>query len=210
MGRVARPARFSADDILDAAARAVRRHGSGVTLAQVARELGGPTGSIYHRFASREVLLVSLWLRSVRRFHVGLTDAYALSDPREALREATIHVPRFCRDHPEDALAMTLYQQRVLRTGAPESLRPQVDAINDDVDARLRALVPARYGQASADGYRLVMVATRLSPYGLVRSFVGGPVPVWLDEVCVAAAEGIMSLGDAPARRVPGAGGARQ
>ncbi len=39
------------------------------------------------------------------------------------------------------------------------------------------------------------MVATRMSPYGLVRPFVGQDVPGWLDEVCVAAARGILELG---------------
>lgn len=34
-----------------------------------------------------------------------------------------------------------------------------------------------------------------MSPYGLVRPFVGQDVPGWLDEVCVAAARGILELG---------------
>ena len=196
MTRMARPAQFSGDDILDAAARGVHVWGPGVTVAQVAAELGGPTGSIYHRFASRDILLVSLWLRSIGRFHVGLLEAYAMPDPQAALLAATLHIPRYCRDHPTDALAMTLYRQTRLVTHAPEALRPQVAEVNVAVDAGLRALVPARYGHESEDGYRLLMVATRLSPYGLVRSFVGGDVPDWLDEVCVAAAEGILALGD--------------
>lgn len=193
---MARPARFSDDDILDAAARGVHRRGPRVTVAQVATELGGPTGSIYHRFASRDVLFAALWLRSIRRFHAGLLAAYALPDPQAALLAATLHIPRYCREHPIDALAMTLHRQARLVAQAPEALRRDVAEVNSAVDAGLRALVPARYGHDSEDGFQLLRVATRLSPYGLVRSFVGGDVPNWLDDVCVASAAGILALGD--------------
>ncbi len=203
---MARPARFSEDDIVDAAARTVYEHGPSATLAQVAAELGGPTGSIYHRFASRAELFVTLWLRSIRRFHAGLIEAYGLVDPQEALLAATVHIPRFCRDHRLDALAITLYRQSRLVAQAPGSLQQQVAEINDVVDAGLRALVPARYGQDSDEGFRLLMVGTRLSPYGLVRPFVGGEVPDWLDDVCLAAARGILSLGDTQTHRGPGEG----
>lgn len=193
---MARPARFSPDDVMDAAAAAVQRHGRDATLAQVAAALGGPTGSIYHRFDSRDLLMGSLWLRSIRRFHVGLREAYALPEPHEALLAATLHIPTFCRAHPLDSLAMTLYRQPDLAASGPVSLREEAAAINADVDADLLALVPARYGSATDEGFRLLMVATRMSPYGLVRPYVGGEVPSWLDEVCVAAAAGILALGD--------------
>lgn len=193
---MARPARFSDDDVLDAAARAFHAHGHGVSLAQVASELGGPTGSIYHRFASRDDLLTALWLRSIRRFHGGLMDAYALPDPREALLAATRHIPRYCRERPVDALAMTLYRQPVLAGTASARYREDVEHVNDEVDAAMRRLVPARYGEPSERGYRLIWVGTRLSPYGLVRPFVGSDVPDWLDDVCVASARGILALGD--------------
>ncbi len=193
---MARPARFSPDDVLDAAASAIAEHGRGATLAQVAQALGGPTGSIYHRFASREELMAELWLRSIRRFHVGLLAAYRVKDPHEALLAATRHIPTYCREHPVEALAMTLHRQPVLAASGPVGLREQARRINDEVDAALRALVPARFGTASDESFRLLMVATRMSPYGLVRPFVGGEVPGWLDDVCVAAAAGILALGD--------------
>ncbi|MGA4508147.1 TetR/AcrR family transcriptional regulator [Propionibacteriaceae bacterium G1746] len=193
---MARPARFSPDDIMDAASAAVLEHGRGATLAQVAQALGGPTGSIYHRFASRDELMAALWLRSIRRFHVGLMAAYTLPDPQEALLAATRHIPMHCREHPADAMAMTLHRQPVLASSGPVSLRDEARMINDEVDAAMRDLVVARYGEDSDDGFRLVMLATRMCPFGMVRPFVGGEVPQWLDETCVAAAEGILGLGD--------------
>lgn len=193
---MARPARFSHDDVLDAAALAVAHQGRGATLTDVARELGGPTGSIYYRFASRDELMVSLWVRSIRRFHIGLEEAYALPDPHEALLAATRHIPRYCRTHPVDALAMTLYRREMLLPVVPGPLRQAVATINDGIDASSRELAEARYGTSSEEGFQLVRLATRSCPYGLVRPFVGSEVPELLDDVCVAAARGILALGD--------------
>ena len=200
---MARPARFSPDDIMDAAAAAVLCHGRGATLTQVAEALGGPTGSIYHRFGSRDELMASLWLRSVRRFHVGLLEAYALPEPHQALLAATRHIPAYCRDHRADAMAMTLYRQSALAESGPETLRAEASAINEQVDAVLRDLVQARYGAPSDEGFRMLMVATRMSPYGLVRPYVGSDVPAWLDDICVGAATGILELGERDVRRDP-------
>ncbi len=194
---MARPARFTDDDILDGAARALAESGRSFTVAAAARAAGAPTGSIYHRFASREELAGRLWLRSIERFHVGLREAYAIGDPHRAVREAAAHVPRFCEEHPTDALAMTLFHQEVLVADGPETLREQAAHVNDEVDAALEALVGRRYGDATQERRELLMVATRLSPYGLVRPFVGrADLPGWVRPAAVTAADAIAALGD--------------
>ena len=69
--------------------------------------------------------------------------------------------------------------------------------MNDEVWAVLRDLAARRYG-ADGDTTRAALVRTAVvqAPYGLVRPHVGGPVPGELDQVVVAAAEGILALGD--------------
>lgn len=194
---MARPPRFTDDDVLDAAARAVHEHGRDATVNQVAQALGGPTGSIYHRFASREHLMTSLWLRAVRRFHAGLLDAYAAPDPHEALLASARHIPRYCRENPVEANALTLYRQPDLAGTAPEALREAVRTINDPVVEAATALVRRRFGSVSEHHVRVVLLATQACPYGLVRPHVGREVPDWLEDACVAAAGGILALGDA-------------
>jgi AcrR family transcriptional regulator len=69
---VARPARFSSDDIFDAASRLVRIGGpSSATVVGIAQELGAPTGSIHHRFDSRDLLLARVWIRTARQAQAG-------------------------------------------------------------------------------------------------------------------------------------------
>jgi AcrR family transcriptional regulator len=88
---VAWVARSSQEDFLATALAIVAESGvSAVTVASVSERLGSPTGSFYHRFASRDVLLGSLWLRAVLDFQTGINAALDADDGlRAALR--TLH-----------------------------------------------------------------------------------------------------------------------
>ncbi|MBB1586604.1 MAG: TetR family transcriptional regulator [Propionibacterium sp.] len=70
-----RPPKFSEDALLDAALVVVAREGKAATTADIAAAVGGGVGSLYYRFANREVLLLALWVRSIRRFQVDFLAA---------------------------------------------------------------------------------------------------------------------------------------
>lgn len=193
---MARPSKHDIESLLDAAAHAYLERGHAVTIADVSRTAGAPTGSIYHRFGSREELLVTLWLRSIRRFHVGFGKACALSDPREAVVAAARHIPVYCRENPVDAYAMTLFRQPHVVAEGPPALREQAATINDEIDAITEELGRRRYGEFTDRRRDLLRTATRLSPYGLVRPYVGGEIPTWLEEATAASTEAIAALGD--------------
>lgn len=194
---MSRPPKFSADDLLDAAARAVLDHGPQVSVADVGRASGAPVGSIYHRFRSRDELLGLLWVRSIERFHVGCLAALRLPDPQDAIEAAARHVPAHCRAHPAESRAMALFSQRRLLQDGPESIRDAVAHVNDDIDEATEALCARRYGTVSPALQEILAIATRLSPYGLVRSFIGSDVPALLDDAAAASATAIAALGDA-------------
>lgn len=191
---MARPAKFTVDQILDAATTVVGRVGAAATIAQVAQQLGAPVGSLYYRFASREDLMISLWVRSIRRFHEGLVVAAAEPDPARGLLESALHVPRFCRAQPEIAATLTLYRHQAAVRLAAESRRAELAALNDPVVELRSGLIRRRWGRVTPTRRRLVDVALAQSPYGLVRPYVGGEVPGWLDDVVGAATAGILGL----------------
>ena len=61
-------AKFADADYLAAAQAIVVEHGPGAaTVASISERLKAPTGSFYHRFASRDVLLGKLWLKTIGR-----------------------------------------------------------------------------------------------------------------------------------------------
>lgn len=193
---MARPEKFSAEAILDAAARVVLARGGTVTVAEIAREAGAPIGSVYHRFASRELLLVSLWLRSVRDFQRGFIEACRTEPAADAVVAAALHIPVYCRAHPAEARAMTLYRHAELIRTAPEVLLEEVTAVNNEVNAVSHDLTRRRYAVVDERRTALLRAATRQCPYGLVRPYLGGPIPDWIDEATIACARAIAALGD--------------
>lgn len=193
---MARPAKFTADRILDAARDAAVLHWRDTTIAHVAQQAGAPIGSIYHRFSSRDALFGALWSRSIRRFHEGLLVASTIQDPSEAMAALARHIPQFCRTHPGDAKAMTLYRLADLIEKVPADQKTDLASINHDVDLALREVAARRYGRLTDRRYRLALVGTRQCPYGLLRPLIGGDIPREFDAICVAAAEGILALGE--------------
>ena len=193
---MARPAKFSLDDLLDAAGRVLLEKGRDITMAQIADAAGAPTGSVYHRFASREELLIRLWLRSIKRFQVGFIRAGEREEARRAVIEMALCVPRFCRAHPADAKAMTLYRREDLLSTTTGDLRKEVESLNEDIDAVTENLGVRRYGAMNERRRALLYLATRISPYGLLRPFIGVDVPSWIDDAVAASAGAIADLGD--------------
>lgn len=195
---MARPAKFTRDELLDAAAEAAASHWRDATIAHVAARIGAPVGSIYHRFGSRQELFAALWLRSVRRFHEGLLAAFARPDAQEAALAVAVHIPGFCRAHPLDAAAMTLYRQADLAERGPDALRQECARVNDAVEAESLRLVERRFGRVDEFRIGLVRTACREGPYGLVRRYLRGPetIPAWLDDAVRASAAAILALGD--------------
>lgn len=193
-----KPARFTDDDVLDAALARVADSGPRTSVAEIARQLGGPVGSIYHRFSSRDVLIVRLWLRSIRRFQSGLVELAETADAHEALIAMAMHVPQYCRAHPDEAVGLTLYRQDRLLLDCPVELRDSVSTMNDALIALGMDMTRRRYGSGSPDKLQWVAMATQVTPYGLVRPYLGQPIPREIDAAVAAAADAILRLGDTP------------
>lgn len=127
-----RPPRYETDALLDAAAVLVSEGGpSSLTMAAVARAAGAPSGSLYHRFASRDALGAALWLRTVERFQDGFLTAAGGTDPVAAAVQAARHTVTWSRRHEAEA--------RVLLEGAAELGRAGWPADAVDRAARLDA-----------------------------------------------------------------------
>src|SRR5882724_13305685 len=64
---------FSADAIVDAAISLLAEGGpAAASLAAIARKVGAPTGSIYHRFESRAAILATAWLECHESFAAAI------------------------------------------------------------------------------------------------------------------------------------------
>jgi AcrR family transcriptional regulator len=184
---VPRPAKFSEDQILDAAMRLVAEGGPGAaTIAGIAGLLGAPVGSIYHRFESRDLLLAKLWIRTIKRFQVGFVEALGADDVDEAALGAALYNVQWTRDHLEEARVLLLYRSEDLAEKWPEELGEELATLNAGVFSAIKEYAQRRYGKdADANMLRRVVFALVDVPYAAGRRHLinGEPPPPQIDDL---------------------------
>ncbi|MFI6295591.1 TetR/AcrR family transcriptional regulator [Nonomuraea sp. NPDC050790] len=185
-----RPAKFTQEQMLDAALDILGADGpAAVTMAAVSARTGAPIGSLYHRFASRDLLLARLWLRCVESFQEGLLAAMAADD----VEAAVLHTPRWCRAHPAAAAALLLHRREDLAAEWPGPLGAELAEVNGRLAAALDAYLRRHPG---ADRERLMFVLADV-PYGAVRRHLlaGRTPPPELDTLIVTACRAVLAAG---------------
>lgn len=165
-----RPATFSEESILDAAADLIAVDGVGaLSVVAVAKRIGAPSGSIYHRFPSRDHLVASLWLRTVDRFQDGWEQAALGPDPLQAARASARFVLRWSREHRRDAQILLLHNSNdLLSEDWPVELRKRNLAQRRRIQTSFAALAN-RLGATTEAEVRRLRFAIVDIPYGAVR-----------------------------------------
>lgn len=179
MGR----AKFTEAEFLDAALAVVAEGGPGLlTVANVGARLGAPVGSFYHRFASREVLLGTLWLRTVLDFRRGILAALAARDGLAA----ALHTPAWVRENPGAARLLLLHDRADFVQGDwPEGLRAEVTAMTAAMGESTAGFALLMFGRDDAQARRLVQFLLAEMPVAAVRQHVRRRErpPVLVDEL---------------------------
>ena len=191
---MARPAKFTDDEILDAALRQVT-DGAGATVAGIAAAVGAPTGSIYHRFPARDVLVARLWLRTVAQFQDGLVAVLAEQDPADAGRHAVRYFLEWTRDHPVEAQLLLLHRRDdLLADGWPDEVRERAAAVAEQFDDALRDYTRRRLGSLSQDAQQRAAFAVVDIPFAAVRRHLaaGEAPPPMLDDLVVRAHDAVL------------------
>ena len=164
-----RPARYTVDDILDAAAALLAADGpAAVTMSAVARAIGAPSGSMYHRFPTRAALCGELWIRTEERFQAGFVAALtSLGDLVARCVAAARFSIHWCREHPSEAHVLLAGADALGRAEWPQSLLVRREPLRLGFD---RAMAGVDVDQ---DRLRAALVDL---PYALVRRhLIAGP-----------------------------------
>ncbi|MHA6268331.1 TetR/AcrR family transcriptional regulator [Aliiroseovarius sp. CAU 1755] len=171
---MARPAKFTHSQVLDAATRVAAQHRpSGATMVRVAQELGAPTGSLYHRFASRSVLLGEVWLRTAEAFQQGFGARLAQSDPIAGGLATVRYVPQWVRKRPEEARIMLLFRQsEFLCDSWPEAMSDRARDLRRDLSEKLLDFCDRAFGCRGEPQVRIATYALAEAPLAAVRMHI--------------------------------------
>jgi AcrR family transcriptional regulator len=168
---VPRPVLHQPDDVLDAARDLVIEAGPRVVgIRAIGQRSGAPSGSLYHRFGSREELLARAWLRAVERFQDGFLRALAAPDPREAALGAAAWAVEFALASPADTQLLLEHSRLALLEGEPR--QPVAEAlarINDPLVGAVRRLAVDLYGSEVAEAMERVTYAVIDLPIAVLR-----------------------------------------
>lgn len=136
----------------------------------IAHRTGAPTGSLYHRFGSRDALMAQAWLRAVRRFQNGFLEALGTSDPHEAVSGAAAWGISFVLAEPADALLLLNHSPASLLDAdpAPDVARA-LQTVNEPVVAAVANLAGRLFGARDSTAVERVTYAVVDLPYAVVR-----------------------------------------
>jgi AcrR family transcriptional regulator len=185
---VPRPARYSTDDLLDAAVALAAADGpAAMTMVAVARALGAPSGSIYHRFPTRAALCGALWLRTEERFQRGFGAALRSGDDEvERCVGAARYVVEWCRAQPDEAQVLLLGPGAFEPDGWPESVTAR--------RGELQRTLATAFGDFAADADRLRAAVIDV-PAGVVRRHLVArqTIPASADVIVAECAAALIS-----------------
>jgi len=197
-----RPAKFDESQILDSARGLVAMHGpAAATMSAIARSVRAPTGSIYHRFESREVLLGEVWLRTAEAFQDAYFEVLRGISARDAgLAAALFFVGRVRADLAEARVLLLHRREDFVDRGWPPAMEERAKRLKLQVDTELRDFSRRLSGRADPRTLRLVTYAVLDAPFAAVRRHVAANEipPPYLDLPITATYRAVLSLLSVP------------
>jgi AcrR family transcriptional regulator len=191
---------YDTDQIVRAAGRLIASSGPGAaTIGAIARAVGAPTGSIYHRFRSRDVLLAEVWLRAATAFQAEFFRRLAGSPPRRAGLAAALYMAQRVREKLREARLLLLHRREdFVDRGWPVGLSRQARALGRQIDDALTDFSYRLTGRADARTVRIVAFAVVEAPFAAVRRHVvaGEPPPLAVDDLIRVTYDAAMTLLD--------------
>ena len=186
-----RPVKYEERDILGAASALVAARGpAAATVAAIGNAIGAPSGSIYHRFRSRDALLGRLWLMKASYFQNAWARALEQDDARQAGLDAALSLPRVAREDFEGARIMLLHRREdFFSDGWPPEMKAEAARLGEQVVDCLGLMTRRLFGRNTAAARQVTIFATLDLPFSAVRRYVatGGSPPKQIDVLITRA-----------------------
>jgi hypothetical protein len=158
--------------------------------------LKAPSGSIYHRFVSRDVLLGRLWLSKAAFFQNRFAAALADPDPAKAALAAALSMPGAVRDDFAGARIMLLHRRDDFLDGDwPPEMAAEAIRLKDQVDHAIGDIARRLFGRADPEALQLIIFAIIDVPLAAVRRHVANNEmpPPSIDDLIVRTCAALIS-----------------
>ena len=182
-----RTARFTDDDFVSATVALVADGGPvAATMQAIARRVGAPTGSIYHRFASRVALLATSWNVAFASFVDTLEPHLNKGHPLEA----ALAILPWCEADERRARFLLLHEPTALfeDTPPPSPQRERLEELEDALDSAFRACVAlCGAGDVNDEEIHRVKFLIFDAPVAMLRPHLtaGKALPPYLEQMIV-------------------------
>lgn len=191
-----RPGMYDTDLLLDTAARIVGSSGAAaLSIKEVIRTSGAPSGSVYHRFPNKAALSGALWIRTIERFHAGLLPLLAAGDPTEACVAAARYVISWSRDHSDEAHVLLAGRNAY----TPDQWSAELTGRQTELASGLRTAITtvARHLGPVEHATERVTIAVVDLPYAIVRRYLSAEteIPHHIENLVATSARAVI---DAP------------
>jgi AcrR family transcriptional regulator len=170
-----------------------------LTIDAVARTAGAPTGSIYHRFESREDLLAETWLDTMVAFQTGFVAALRETSEPPGLAAALFPV-QWARSNPEAARLLVLYRrQDFVRGELPERLREAAAQLATELGDALAGFALSAFGDRGLAAKQRSAFLVLDLPHAAMRRYLAAGIspPQEVDELVVEAMTAMATTGSA-------------
>jgi len=169
-----RPAKHSEAGILHVAGQLVSERGpAATTVTAISEALGAPSGSIYHRFRTRDELLGKLWLSKARLFQGRAESALKAPDAKRAALAAALSILDTAREDMVGARIMLLYRREdFFVPGWPASMKREAERLGQQVNVMIGQTTRRLFGRSTTSARQAVRFAVLEAPVAAIKSYV--------------------------------------
>lgn len=163
-----RKARFTKTDFINAALVILAKEGpGGVTMASIAKKIGAPIGSVYHRFESRDILLAELWVTLIESIQPGFLETLDKGE----VEKAALYPLKWARRNLNQAKVLLLYQREQLVTGDwPDTIKERVEEHINKMNDGIIKITQELLGKVTEENVARVTFCLIDVPVGAVRN----------------------------------------
>ncbi len=176
---------------------------AGASIGAIARAIRAPTGSIYHRFESRDVLLGEVWLGAAEAFQTAYFEVLGGAVAREAGLAAGLYLAQRVRANLAEARVLQLHRrQDFVGRGWPADMERRARTLRSQVETELRTFSRRLCGRADARTVRMVTYAVLDAPFAAVRRHVAAQEapPAYVDLLITTTYHAILAVLPVPSR----------